>query len=250
MTGIAVPIELNPALDIPALKAAFAETGRLHIPAILKPESAEAIAAVLETERHWHLSAAAGGQFMEMPLDGDRAAEPSKQSWIDDIRVDGSSPITQYIFDTRRLSTRDLEPERVHDAADHAFDFLNSQPFLDFIHAVTGDDRPSFADAQATRYRPGHVLTVHNDHSAGKHRLYAYVLSLTRDWRADFGGNLIFPGETGMIDDGYVPAFNALNLFRVPMRHAVTQVATFAPRHRLSIVGWLRWRPEDANAPE
>jgi Rps23 Pro-64 3,4-dihydroxylase Tpa1-like proline 4-hydroxylase len=144
----------------------------------------------------------------------------------------------QYIFDTRRL---DLEPEDApHDAVSEVPGFLNGSDFLALVRGVTGDDRIDFADAQATRYRPGHVLTGHDDAAEGKNRLYAYVLNLTRDWRADWGGVLAFEGADGHIGAGFVPAFNALNIFAVPMRHAVTQVATFAPRDRLSITGWLR----------
>ena len=97
-----------------------------------------------------------------------------------------------------------------------------------------------FADAQASRYRPGHILTAHNDLSVGKNRLYAYVLNLTREWRADWGGTLVFYGEDGHVEQGWVPSFNALNLFAVPMGHAVTQVGAHAATDRLSIVGWLR----------
>ena len=108
---------------------------------------------------------------------------------------------------------------------------------------MTGDARIAFADAQATRYRPGHVLTGHDDAAEGKNRLYAYVLNLTRDWRADWGGVLAFEGAHGHIEEGFAPAYNALNIFAVPMPHAVTQVASFAPRDRLSITGWLRAHP-------
>ena len=71
---------------------------------------------------------------------------------------------------------------------------------------MTGDDRIDLADAQASRYRPGHVLTAHNDVSPGKNRLYGYVLNFSRDWRADWGGNLVFYGDDGHIQHGWVPA--------------------------------------------
>jgi Rps23 Pro-64 3,4-dihydroxylase Tpa1-like proline 4-hydroxylase len=188
----------------------------------------------------WKVSVSAGDEFFELPLSGRVAAEPGKQGWIDGARVDGSEPRMQYIFDTRRL---DMEPEDApRDVVSEVTGFLNGPDFLAFVRTVTGDDRIDFADAQATRYRPGHVLTGHDDAAEGKNRLYAYVLNLTRDWRADWGGVLAFEGADGHIDEGFAPAFNALNLFAVPMRHAVTQVASFAPRDRLSITGWLRSR--------
>lgn len=234
-------IRLSPDLDGPALARAFAAGGRrLHIPGVLAPDSAEVLAATLEAETRWKATVAAGGTFLELPLNDRIAEDPAKQAWLDEAVVDGTSPLIQYVFDTRRLNLERDMGEARSDAADATLDLLNSPAFLDFARTVTGDDRIDFADAQASRFRPGHVLTAHTDASAGKNRLYGYVLNLTRGWRADWGGLLVFPGADGHIDTGWVPAFNALNLFAVPTPHAVTQVASFAPRDRLSITGWLR----------
>ncbi|WGM32816.1 2OG-Fe(II) oxygenase family protein [Brevundimonas sp. NIBR11] len=234
-------IRLSPDLDVQALATAFAANRRrLHIPGILDADSAEAVGGVLEAETQWKATVAAGGTFLELPLNGRVAADPAKQAWLDEAAVDGTNPLIQYIFDTRRLTAdRELGLAR-GDAADGTLDFLNSKAFIGFARAVTGDDRIDFADAQASRYRPGHVLMAHTDASAGKNRVYGYVLNFSRGWRADWGGHLVFYGPDGHVEGGWVPAFNALNLFAVPTPHAVTQVATFAPQDRLSIVGWLR----------
>lgn len=231
-------LRLSPGLDVAALRAAFGARRRLHIPGLLQTGDAEALTAAMEAFDDWKVSVSAGGEFFELPLKARRAADPGKQGWIDDARVDGAEPRMQYVFDTRRL---DLEPaDGPGDAVSAVPGFLNGPDFLDLVRQVTGDDRIDFADAQATRYRPGHVLTGHDDAAEGKNRLYAYVLNLTRDWRADWGGILAFEGADGHIEEGFSPAFNALNLFAVPMRHAVTQVASFAAHDRLSITGWLR----------
>lgn len=231
-------LRLSPSLDVAALHRAFEARRRLHIPGVLDPDSAEAVVAAMEAFDGWKVSVSAGGEFFELPLGGRAAVEPGKQGWIDQAHVDGAEPRMQYIFDTRRL---DMEPEGApRDAVSEVLDFLNGPDVLAFARAVTGDDRIDFADAQATRYRPGHVLTGHDDAAEGKNRLYAYVLNLTREWRPDWGGLLAFEGADGHVEEGFVPAFNALNIFAVPMRHAVTQVASFAPRDRLSITGWLR----------
>lgn len=239
------PIRLNPDLDRAALAAAFKVNQRLHVPAVLAPDSAEAVAGVLEAETRWKTTVAASGGFFELPLNGRVAEDPSKQAWLDEAAVDGASPLTQYIFDTRRLGLARVgldDGREGQDAADAVVDWLNSEEALGFLRAVTGDDRIDLCDAQASRYRPGHVLTAHNDISAGKNRLYGYVLNFSRDWNPDWGGNLVFYGQDGHIEHGWVPAFNALNLFVVPTRHAVTQVASFAARDRFSIVGWVRSR--------
>jgi len=236
-------IRLSPDLDVAALARAFAVRQRLHLPGVLATDSAEAVARVLEAETRWKTTVAAGGAFFELPLNGRVAEDPAKQAWLDEAGVDGTNPGAQYIFDTRRLGLDRVgldDGREIRDAADTVVDWLNSPPCLDFLRKVTGDDRIDLCDAQASRYRPGHVLTAHTDVSPGKNRLYGYVLNFSRGWRADWGGNLVFYGPDGHIEHGWVPAFNALNLFVVPTRHAVTQVASFAPRDRLSIVGWVR----------
>lgn len=232
-------LALSPSLDVAALNAAFKAHRRLHIPDVLTPDSAEALTAAMEAYDGWRVTVDAGGERFEIPLSASRAAEPGKQSWIDEAALNGGDPAMQYIFDTRRITVEGIGDD-VDDAVAAMPGFVNSPAFIAFVRGVTGDGRIDFADAQATRYRPGHVLTGHNDDAEGKNRLYAYVLNLTRDWRADWGGALIFPGADGQIAQGFVPRFNALNIFAVPMDHSVTQVASFAAADRLSITGWLR----------
>ena len=57
---------------------------------------------------------------------------------------------------------------------------------------------------------------------------------------------IVFLDADGHVAEGYSPAFNALNIFRVPAAHAVTQVTTFADADRLSITGWVRSRRPEA----
>lgn len=234
-------LALSPDLDVAALNRAFSVRRRLHIPGILQSESARVVTEAMEAFDDWRASVCASGETFELPLRGRAAADPGKQGWIDQARIDGDSPRMQYVFDTRRLGL-EAETGIAPDAVSAVLDLLNGPEFIAFARGVTGDDRIDFADAQATRYRPGQVLTGHDDTAPGKNRLYAYVLNLTREWRADWGGALIFPGPDGHIEAGFTPAYNALNLFAVPMLHAVTQVATFSPRDRLSVTGWLRSR--------
>lgn len=77
------------------------------MPNILAADSAAAVAAVLEAETRWKTTVAAGGAFFELPLDGVRAEDTAKQAWLDEAGVGGASPLTQYIFDTRRLDLRE-----------------------------------------------------------------------------------------------------------------------------------------------
>ncbi|MBD8524978.1 2OG-Fe(II) oxygenase [Pseudoxanthomonas sp. CAU 1598] len=111
------------------------------------------------------------------------------------------------------------------------------------MRELTGFTDIRKVDAQATRYLPGHFLTAHDDDGSptGQIRRVAYVLSLSERWHPDWGGLLNFyDGDSGQIQDTFVPAYNTLSLFTTPQYHAVSTVAPYAPLPRLSITGWLR----------
>ncbi len=237
-------IALSPDLDRGALKRAWATHGRVHIPDVLTPESAERVARALETHAAWSLSANAAGEVFEMPLERLAELDPFERARIATATADGSSERMQYLYETWRVSFFVDRGQREGNAIEALYDFLNAEPFLDFVRDLTGEDRAAFSDAQATRYRAGHFLTAHDDTSAGRHRLCAYVLNFTRHWRPDWGGLLQFYDADGNVEAGFTPAFNALNLFTVPKRHAVSYVAPYAQGERLSVTGWVRARPE------
>ena len=109
------------------------------------------------------------------------------------------------------------------------------------MRRITGQAGIEFADAQATLYKPGDFLTMHTDTAAGQNRFAAFVLNMTPIWRADWGGVLQFFDARMHVSGGFVPCFNALNVFLVPSEHAVSQVA-LQGANRYSITGWLRSR--------
>ena len=117
--------------------------------------------------------------------------------------------------------------------------FLNGEAFLSFARRLTGAADIGYVDAQATRYRAGHFLTVHDDHVAGADRRAAYVLNLTKGWKPDWGGQLLFHDADGHVTGGFMPAFNALNVFLVPAAHSVSVVAPYAGGVRYAITGWM-----------
>lgn len=233
-------LALHPDIDVAAARAAFAPNGRVHLKQVLAPEAAETLRNSLAGEGLWARSTIFKGEPREFDLDwlaGLPAAELAA------MRADMNGRAMhgfQYDFDNFRLSDAALAGVRFGQAYEYAFDFLNSPEFLKLVRAVTGDDRIRYLDAQTTRYRPGHFLTSHDDDKPGQDRLYAYVLGFTRGWRPDWGGLLAFIGADGHIEEAWTPAFNTLNIFRVPTLHAVTSVAPFAGGERLSITGWMR----------
>jgi SM-20-related protein len=67
----------------------------------------------------------------------------------------------------------------------------------------------------------------------------AFVLGFSRNWKADWGGLTLFYDDGGNVTGAFVPAFNSLTMFRVPVYHSVTYVTPFAREVRYSITGWL-----------
>ena len=227
------------------MASVFARSGRLHIPGFLVPEAADALYRTLEAERLWVCSTIGKGVVADVPVEALYALSEEEQACFITLAHAEAAEGFHYLFDTVRIlgfQDRDAPLAPGYRALAR---FLNSPAFLDFVRVLTGDDRPAFVDAQATRYRPGHYLTEHNDTHPRNSRLYAYVLNLTPFWRPDWGGLLNFIDEDGHLAEAYKPSFNALNIFRVPQQHSVGFVAPFAQGSRLSVTGWIHDRLPD-----
>ena len=230
---------LDPGLDQDRIARDFARDRRVHIPSILTEESAVRVHRCLAQETDFSLLCQTGTDQAQAWRVATLA--PQKEAELMSAAFAGARDGFHYLYDGHMLS-RDGEPysEPSHYLA-AITRFLNSPVLLDFARRVTGNPGIAFADAQATRYRPGHFLNQHDD-SNDRGRIAAYVLNMTPSWRWDWGGALLFSDRPGHVSEGYLPAFNALNIFGVPQDHMVGFVSPFAGAHRLSITGWFRSR--------
>jgi len=218
----------------------FAVNGRIHVPDALDALSATALHAALRDTDRWALVVNSGDEVFDIKPD-DRAAQgPDLDTRLAALAAKGGRGAFQFIFESIRLSEQGEPYEGEPAMLGTLTRFLNSEPFLTFTRQVTGDPSIAICDAQATRYRPGHFLTAHDDKVEAKKRRAAFVLNLTPSWQADWGGLLNFIDGDGHIAEGYTPAWNALNLFRVPQLHHVSYVNPLAGADRLSVTGWLR----------
>ena len=230
---------LNPALDRDSIAREFARDRRVHIPSILTEESAARVHRCLSQETDYSLVRQTGADKAQAW----RVANltPQKEAEVMNAAYASARNGFHYLYDGHVLSREgEAYPQPSHCLA-AVTRFLNSTPLLDFARRVTGHGTIAFADAQATRYRPGHFLNGHDDSNEPR-RIAAYVLNMTPDWRPDWGGALLFSDRPGHVAEGYLPAFNALNLFAVPQDHMVGFVSPFAGAHRYSITGWFRSR--------
>lgn len=236
-----VPFELNPALDVDALGRQYAVEGRVSIPCVLAGDSASALHAELDARDDWAHVINSGQKLFELSRDVRRDMTAEKRAALDAAVYHGARTGFQFRYEAIRVpDDADLRRQSNDPLAAFAR-FLSGDPARALLRRITGVDAIDFADAQATSFGPGDFLTAHDDAVAGKKRHAAYVFGLTPQWRPEWGGLLLFHDDRE-VTQGFVPAFNTLNLFRVPQRHSVSEVTRAAPHRRVSITGWLRSR--------
>lgn len=235
-----LPLRLSSTLQPEAYRSAFKSHRRLHIPSILEPESAAELYTRLVDTADWTRSVHLGpGKDVDIPVHELDALSAEERAELERSLLNSNVHGVSYIFDTVRISGALIDGRSLSEPMRAIHDFVNGRDFLDFMTRLTGDDRVAFADVMATRYMRGHFATAHADELPDQRRLYAYVLNLAPDWRADWGGVLMFLDDDGHVAEGYVPKFNALNVFAVPQTHAVSAVSRLARAPRLSITGWI-----------
>jgi SM-20-related protein len=146
----------------------------------------------------------------------------------------------QYRYDIIRIPDDGADRAALPPALVQFSELLNHPDTIDTLRQITGEPAIAYADMQATRYRPGDFLTRHDDDVPEKHRLFAYVLGMTRGWKPEWGGLLHFTDRDDRLIDTIAPRFNALSLFAIRQPHSVSYVAPYASADRISVTGWLR----------
>ena len=239
------PLAVDPALDPDRIRPVFGAAKRVHLPGFLSPAWAERLHEALAHDTPWRRSLLSGGKPLAAPLETLSALSKADRAKLREAQNREARQGFQYAFDAWPVSDEVEAGRRTGHPAEALYDFLNSEAFLGYVRRLTGDERAVYCDAQCTRYGAGDFLNRHDDSAEGKHRLFAYVMTLTPVWTADWGGLLLFVDQDGHVAEGYTPAFNALNLFMTPQPHLVSMVAPFAGAPRLAITGWIRSRRPD-----
>lgn len=237
-------LRLNPALDPAAFREAFERDGHVQVQNIFEPAIAEALTGILEKATPWDL-AVSTPMGREEVFTQAQLATMSREAIGEKIKGAAQRAAEGFAFVylcypmiAAYLAGRD-PGHPLHQLTE----FLNSPEFLGFGSAVSGAAGITKVDAQASFYRPGDFLSLHDDTGPSDERRVAYTLGFTRRWRPDWGGQLLFHDESGDVTRGLAPGFNVLTLFKVPRWHSVAPVAPYAAGRRLQIVGWLRDDP-------
>ncbi|MBS0456846.1 MAG: 2OG-Fe(II) oxygenase [Proteobacteria bacterium] len=225
-------------LDVDLWRNQLAARSRVQIRDFLQPGAAEFLRNCLATQVPWRTaersdSATPRTHGREGALD-----EAGYRAVLDAAYADAGEHF-QFVYDSYmvgRARAEGWDPELPLHAL---YDFLNSDDFIAFARYLTGDTSINTVNAQATRYRRGQFLTVHDDKNSIEGRRYAYVLNLTPRWKADWGGQLQFLDADGNVIDTLLPRWNTLSMFKVPQPHLVSLVSPWAGEDRLAITGWM-----------
>lgn len=235
--------EINPALDREALARRFARDRRVQVRDVLTERTAREIRDILAHRTDWGVAWEAAGDGPH-PL---RAADMAKASPQDNAAIGrklmAAMSGRDYAFVYGQYPILTALQEKWDEGSPHdlLIEHINADPFMTLVREITGFASLRKADAQATLYRPGHFLAMHDDSHVMEGWRVAYVLNLAiDDWRPEWGGYLQFYDDDGDVIAGFRPRFNALNLFAVPQKHNVTYVPPFAPVGRYAITGWFR----------
>lgn len=239
------PVRLNPQLDVEAAAREFARRGRVRIADVLEPASAARLHGCLAADVPWRLAYNEGHENVFLDLTALRELGDRKQQELVQAILVRAQERFQYLYRSYPMVTAYLRGEDPELFLHAVFEWLNDSRTLAVLRAITGIDTLAKANAQATLYRPGHFLTQHDDSGfPEQHRRVAYVLNMTRVWRAEWGGQLQFLNANGEVEEAWMPRFNSLALFTVPTPHCVSYVAPFATQSRYAVTGWLCDAPD------
>ncbi|WP_417466140.1 2OG-Fe(II) oxygenase [Kordiimonas sp.] len=232
-------IHLNSGLDASAFAQTYKQKNRLQISNIFNDDVARDILTCLTQEVPWGYAYhdhegkfIPARQFAKMSM-------AERQTMMAKVFGEAQRGF-QYSYLCYPMLDAYMQQWNPDLLLDRVLEFLNSEEMLTFMREVTGISTLLKADAQATCYGPNNFLNLHTDSNMGEAWRVAYVLNFTPIWAPDWGGYLQFFADNNDIEDAFIPRFNALNLFTIPQRHAVSYVPSFVSAYRYSITGWFR----------
>jgi Rps23 Pro-64 3,4-dihydroxylase Tpa1-like proline 4-hydroxylase len=226
-------------LELNAARTLFKKRGRLLISRFLDSGSAEALGAALAADLPYHQTMTKNDESVAnvLPADIAAAGEDFRRRLLGALYAQSASKFA-YFYGQFEFDKNLKADGKIGALSRDVWSFLNGPEFLGAIGKMTGMPDLKRASGQASRYAPGDFLTQHDDDTKDDRRA-AFVLYLSPQWLADWGGLLQFIDRDGHVAEAFTPMFNALALFKVPMQHSVSMVTPLALGPRLAISGWV-----------
>jgi len=229
---------LNNLLPPDELHTEFARRKRILIKRALTEDTAENVLRSLETEIPWQTAYMENGSPCVFSRE-QRANMPEEQWAMIQRKITAlGARGFQFCYSHYSVSGRNPEYCTAEAYVNRFSEFLKSEPFFEFARSVTGMPELRNIEVLAGRYSGGDFLMMHDDTQKPERRV-AFVFNFSKGWHPDWGGLTHFLERDGTITESYVPTYNSLLMFAVPVLHLVSYVMPFAPRPRYSITGWL-----------
>lgn len=233
-------LELRQDHDVDQYKSLYDRDGFVRIDRLFPDTLAKQIHDILVNKTPWHLVHATPDEAHKYYRQEEWKAIPPKQraDIFDRVATQARNGFS-YLYTCYPMIQAYLKGLDPNWPLHCMTEFLNTFEVLEFVKTITGETSCNKLDCQATKYSRGHFLNTHYDTGDTQDRRVAYVMGFTKDWPANWGGQLLMLDDDDTVQAGFTPTFNSLTLFKVPRRHIVTQVASFAGHGRYSITGWL-----------
>lgn len=243
-------LELSSDSPNQTLIKTYTETGIVKVPCALSNDSAGQIYSALEQQAAWNLVFNHAGKHQDLNAQEVQNWSEQQKSDLQTIIYSQATNDFQYCYEN--IPLYDIYHDNLLPGHffNRLYEFLNAPSTLNYFRELLSEPEITFLDAQITRFSAGHFLTTHNDQVAGKNRVAAYVINLTPEWRADWGGALHILDAEKQIKKSFLPSFNEINIFKIPVEHYVGYVSPFATGKRISITGWLRTGNNPKNKKE
>ena len=234
---------INPNLDKDAILEEFTNNRVVVIEDFLREDVAERIHNYLTEEMPtdwWRVSTCPkidGGDGFDILPNSDEYQEQIRKNYLHSLDA----------FKDGKFSYCFHRTIRDHGDSCTCFEcdlrqWLVSDETIDFLNNVIDIPVTTTDEVFAAVYLPGDYLSPHVDSPNGS---VGFVYQLTKNWKAQFGGNLHFlNNETSEVERVEVPTFNTLTLFDLPKGvgklHYVSHVSPGVEELRLTYTGWFK----------
>jgi SM-20-related protein len=117
--------------------------------------------------------------------------------------------------------------------------WLGAEPTLDMISDITGKKPLTDSSCTITRFSQGQFLTTNTFTKLEEKSKIGFILDLTPDWKADWGGLLQLHAEDGEPAIAFTPKFNNLILFDASRPFSISYLAPYIKYYKYSLMGWF-----------
>jgi Rps23 Pro-64 3,4-dihydroxylase Tpa1-like proline 4-hydroxylase len=236
---------INSTLDIDKLKKEFKKLKKVRIIDFLDSKTAARVYNWFNTQMPddwWYLSTMPKRPGVDLATDNERMLEDYQSMAVNHYK----SKLAHKAFDTGTFSysfkrTIDNHVDGCTCIECEVKQLLNSKEVIEFLNKITDYNLTEPYELFASKYEHGDFLSIHHDGPNGR---VGFVLNLTKDWRADYGGLLnVLTEDYSKVTDTIIPGYNTLTLFDSSTSdgfpHFVSHV-NVQNKKRISYTGWYR----------